>query len=208
MGRGDGSVDHETTERGEETASMPTTEARHRVALGEPRLFGAVPPSLALGVGIAGLILGVVLLVTGSIVAGVIWILAGIALLAVGVDSARRWPASALPRLLGNAARASVRRLGLAQVSVGAWSDASRRRFGLRRELSGLRKRRAAELSALGAAAYEEDTTQMRALRGQIAELDGRIEGCERAMTDAVERARDRVNKKRAETQATQPQGV
>jgi hypothetical protein len=113
-----------------------------------------------------------------------------------------------LPRLLGTAARASVRRLGLARVSAVAWSEASRRRFGLRRELRGLRKRREAELSALGAAAYEEDTTQMRALRGQLAELDGRIAGCERAMADAVERARDRVQKKRAELQPTQPQGA
>jgi hypothetical protein len=201
-------VDDETTERGEETASMPTTEAKQRAGLGEPRLFGAVPPGLALGLGVAGLILGIVLLITGSIMAGTIWILAGLALLAVGVDSARRWPASALPRLLATAARASVRRLGLARVSAVAWSEASRRRFGLRRELRGLRKRRESELSALGAAAYEEDTTRMRALRGQIAELDGRIAGCERAMADAVERARDRVQKKRAELQPTQPQSA
>jgi hypothetical protein len=201
-------VDDQTTERGEETASMPTTDSKDRVGLGEPRLFGAVPPTLALCLAVAGLIVGVALLATGSLVAGIIWLLAGICLLAVGVDSARRWPASALPRLLATAARASVRRLGLARVSAVAWSEASRRRFGLRRELRGLRKRREAELSALGAAAYEEDTTQMRALRGQIAELDGRIAGCERAMADAVERARDRVQKKRAELQPAQPQGV
>jgi len=73
----------------------------------------------------------------------------------------------------------------------------------LGRELRGLRKRRAAELSALGAAAYEEDETRMRAQRGQVAELDGRIAGCERAMTEAVERARDRVQRKRADIQPT-----
>jgi hypothetical protein len=166
-------------------------------------LFGAVPPTLALCLGIVGLILGVVLLAIGSLVAGVIWLLAGIFLLVVGVDSARRWPASALPRLMAAGARASVRRLGLARVSAVAWSEALRRRFALRSELRGLRKRRAAELSALGAAAYEEDTTEMRALRGQIAELDGRIAGCERAMADAIERARDRVHRKRADVQPT-----
>jgi hypothetical protein len=48
----------------------------------------------------------------------------------------------------------------------------------------------------------------MRALRGQLAELDGRIYGCERAMADAVDRARDRVQRKRAEVQPTQPQSV
>jgi hypothetical protein len=208
MGRGDEPVDDETTERGAETGSTNPSDPMDRVGLGEPRLFGAVPPTLALCLGVAGLIVGVVLMATGSVVAGVIWWLAGICLLAVGVDSARRWQASALPRLLVNAAKAGVRRLGLAQVSAGAWSEASRRRFTMRRELRRLRKRRQAELSALGAAAYEEDVTQVRALRGQIAELDGRIAGCEGAMADAVERARDRVRRKRAELQPTQPQGV
>ena len=196
-------MDDQRTERGDETQETRVSEPGVRTGLGEPRLFGAVPPSLALAIGVIGLVLGIVLLVTGSIVAGVIWILAGIALLAVGVDSARRWPASALPRLLVAAAKGSVRRLGLARVSAVAWSEASRRRFALRRELRGLRKRRAAELSALGAAAYEEDTTEMRALCGQIAELDGRIAACERAMADAIEHARDRVQRKRAEVQPT-----
>ncbi|HEY6638623.1 MAG TPA: hypothetical protein VIZ61_13145 [Solirubrobacterales bacterium] len=201
-------MDDETTERGAETGSTNPRDPKDRVGFGETRLFGAVPPTLALCLGVAGLILGVVLLITGSLVAGVIWLLAGLCLLAVGVDSARRWPASALPRLVVSGARASVRRLGLARVSAVAWSEASRRRFGLRRELRGLRKRRAAEVSALGAAAYEEHTRRMRTLRGRIAELDGRIAGCERAMADAVERARDRVQRKRAEIQPTQPQSA
>lgn len=189
--------------RGDETQETRATEPRVRPGLGEPRLFGAVPPSLALAIGIVGLVLGIVLLVTGSTVAGVIWILAGVALLIVGVDAARRWPASAVPRLIVNGAKAAVRGLGLARVSAGAWSEASRRRFALRRELRGLRKRRHAELFALGAAAYEEEAIRMRSLRGQIAELDGRIAGCERAMDDAVKRARDRVQRKRTEIQPT-----
>jgi hypothetical protein len=201
-------VDDEKTERGAETGSTKPRDPMDRVGLGEPRLFGAVPPTLALCLGVAGLIIGAVLLATGSVVAGVIWLLAGVCLLAVGVDSARRWPASAVPRLLATAARASARRLGLARVSAGAWSEASRQRFSLRREVRGLRKRRKAELSALGSAAYEEDEAEMRAHRGQIAELDGRIAGCDRAMADAVERARDRVQRKRAESQPTQPQSA
>jgi hypothetical protein len=176
--------------------------------VGEPRLFGAVPPSLALGLGIVALILGIVLLATGSIVAGVIWILAAFALLAVGIDAARRWPATAIPRLLTGAVRASVRRLGLVRVSAGAWSDASRRRLALRRELRGLQKRRAVELTALGDAAYRDEAEEVRSRRGRIAELDGRIVGCESAMAEAVERARERVQRKRAEVKPTQPQSA
>jgi hypothetical protein len=201
-------VDQPTAERGEQDTATQPTEPKHRVSFGEPRLFGAVPPSLALGLGVVALILGIVLLATGSIVAGVIWVLAALALLAVGIESARRWPASAIPRLLATAARASVRRLGLARVSAGAWADASRRRLALRRELRSLRKRRGVELTALGDAAYRDDAEEVRSLRGRIAELDGRIEGCERSMTEAVERARERVRRKRAEAQPTQPQSA
>jgi hypothetical protein len=177
-------------------------------ASGERRIFGAVPPTLALCVGVAGVILGIVLLATGSLVAGAIWLLAGLSLLAVGVESARRWPASALPRLLATVVRAIVRRAGLAWVSARAWSDASRQSFVLRRELRGLRKRREGELSSLGAAAYRENGEEVQVLRDRIAELDRRIERCERAMSEAVQRARDRVQRKRAEVQPTQPQSV
>jgi hypothetical protein len=48
----------------------------------------------------------------------------------------------------------------------------------------------------------------MRAVRGRIAELDGRIDGCEHAMADGVERARNRVQRKRSKVQPTQPQSV
>jgi hypothetical protein len=207
-GNGDDAVDQPTTERGDETQETRATEPSARPGLGEPRLFGAVPPSLALAIGVVGLILGVVLLATGSIVAGVIWVLAALALLAVGIDSARRWPASALPRLLAAAGRTTVRGLGIARVSGTAWSDASWRRLKLRRELSRLRKRRTAEITVLGEAAYREDNDETRTLRGRIAELDGRIEGCERAMSEAVARARDRVEKKRAEVRPTQPRSA
>lgn len=193
------------TERGDETQETRVSDAVPRAGLSEPRLFGAVPPSLALAVGIVGLILGVALLATGSIVAGAIWALAALSLLVIGIDSARRWPASALPRLLGAAGRTTARGIAIARVSGSAWSTAGWRRVKLRRELRRLRRRRAAEISILGEAAYQEDTEETKALRGRVAELDGRIRGCERSMDEAVERARNRVEKKRAETQ---PQGA
>ena len=201
-------MNDQPTEPRDAAPSDTPTEPAGRAPSGEPRLFGAIPPGLALGLGLAGLILGIVLIIIGSLVAGVIWVLAALSLLALGAESARRWPAGALPRLLAGSARASARRLGIARVSAGAWSDASRRRLALRRELRKLRKQRHALLSVLGAAAYREDEDEVRAFRRQVAELDGRIEGCERAMADAVERARNRVQRKRAETQPTRPQSA
>jgi hypothetical protein len=143
-----------------------------------------------------------VLLGTGSIIAGAIWVVAGLALLVLGLESARRWPASALPRVRA-AAGAGARSVGVARVSAGAWSDASQRRFALRRELRALRKRRAAEISTLGAAAYREDGEEMIALRERIGEIDGQIERCEGGMADAVAGARERVERKRAEVRPT-----
>jgi hypothetical protein len=154
-----------------------------------------------------GVILGVVLLGTGSVVAGTIWVLAGLALLALGLESARRWPAGALPRLRA-AAASFARSLGVARVSAGAWSDASQRRFALRRELRNLRNRREAQISALGASAYRDDGEEIGVLRQRIAEIDRQIESCEQATAEAVARARDRVQRKRAEVQPTQPQKV
>jgi len=110
--------------------------------------------------------------------------------------------------MLASAVRAGGRRVGIARVSAGAWSAATQRRVALRRELRSLRKERDTELSALGTAAYNDDADQMRALRGRVAELKGRIEGCERASDDAIERARDRVRRKRAESRRTQPRSV
>jgi hypothetical protein len=120
-------VEQPTTERGVETPETRPTEPKDRVAVGEPGLFGAIPPTLSPCLGVGGVILGVVLLGTGSVVPGTIWVVAGLALLALGLESARRWPAGALPRLRAGAA-ALARRLGVARVSAGAWSDASQRR--------------------------------------------------------------------------------
>jgi hypothetical protein len=163
-----------------------------------------VPPTLALCLGVGAVILGIVLLATDSLVAGAIWLLAGLSLLALGVESARRWPASALLRFLLRVTRATGRHLDVARVSAGAWSGASRQRIALRREQRGLRKRRDGEMAALGSAAYREEAEEMRVLREQIAELDREIERCEQTMGEVVEHARERVQRKRVEAQPTQ----
>jgi hypothetical protein len=43
------------------------------------------------------LILGLALLASGSVVGGIATLLSGLILLALALDAARRWPASALP---------------------------------------------------------------------------------------------------------------
>jgi hypothetical protein len=75
----------------------------------------------------------------------------------------------------------------------------------LRRERRGLRKEREAQQSALGAAAYADDPEEMESLRRQLTDLDVRIEGCELAIDEAVNEARERVRRRRSAVQPTQP---
>ena len=171
----------------------------------EPRIFGVVPPALALSLGIAALVAGFVLLVSGTALAGVGLAVFGLIFLALAIDAARRWPTSALPRIAVRVADGAGARLGIARVSTAAWGQASREMIALRRELRALRDERETQQSALGAAAYREDDEQMGVLRQRLAELDEEIERAEQAITAAAERARDRVERQRAAVTPTEP---
>jgi hypothetical protein len=59
-----------------------------------------VQPTAALVLGARALAVGIGLLFSGSTIAGLVLIFCGAILLALAVDAARRWPASALPRVL------------------------------------------------------------------------------------------------------------
>jgi hypothetical protein len=101
-------------------------EPKLKVTSVEPRIFGLVPPVFALGLGVVGIALGIALLVSGATVAGIVLLAPGLILLAFAIDSARRWPTSAIARASVSVADAAGSHLGLARVSVGAWSEASR----------------------------------------------------------------------------------
>jgi hypothetical protein len=175
-----------------------------RVASAEPRIFGAVPPAVALLVGFAAVVCAVVLIGSGSALAGVIMLVSGAILVALAIDAARRWPTSALPRISVRVADAVGSRLGLARVSTAAWGGAAREMVAMKRELRALRSERDEQQSALGAAAYREDDPEVESLRQRIAELDTQIQRCEGAIDDAVGRARERVRRKRYAVQPTQ----
>jgi hypothetical protein len=188
-------------------SSRPGTP-KVRVTSVEPRLFGVVPPALALFLGIAGLVAGVMLLVAGTAPAGAALTVLGLIFFALAIDAARRWPTSALPRIAVRVADAAGARLGIARVSTAAWAQASREMITLRRELRALRDEREAQQSALGAAAYREDDDQIGPLRQRLAELDEEIARAEGAITEAAKRARARVDRERSAVKPTQPFAV
>jgi hypothetical protein len=169
----------------------------------EPRIFGLVPPALALVLGLAALIAGIVAMASGGLPAGIVLLICGAILLALAVDAARRWPTSAVPRLSLRVAEAIGSRIGFVRASAGTWSGASREVVRMRRELRALRSDREAELSALGEAAYTEDGERMAALRRQLNEIDQGIDQRETRIAEVMGAARQRVKRERAAVPTT-----
>jgi hypothetical protein len=171
----------------------------------EPRIFGVVPPTLALALGGVGVVAGIVLaLGMGQFPAGIGLLVAGAILLALAVDAARRWPTSALAQGAVGFVDGVGSRVGLARVFAGAWSEATRVVINLRRELHDLRGERERTLFELGDAAYIQDADEMGSHRDRIKQIDTRIEAAELEMEDAVAGARKRVKRERVARKPTQ----
>ena len=170
----------------------------------EPRIFGVVPPTVALVLGAAAMVAGAAAgLVLGAWPIGGGLLMTGALLLALAIDAVRRWPASALAQGAVSAVDGAGARVGLARVFAGAWSEATREVVRLRRELHDLRRERESAQFELGGAAYHDEADEMRSLRGRIEELDGRIEAAEREMDGAVALARRRIKRERVAIKPT-----
>jgi hypothetical protein len=165
-------------------------------------------PVTAAIVGTAGVVGGLALLASGKALGGLILLLGGAFLLALAVQAARRWPASRLPRMTASAADAIGGRLGLARASAGAWSDATREKAQLEREIRELREERHRQQADLGEAAYREESGKVERLRRRVGEIDQRIEGREQEAVAVGDQARERIDRERAATPNTQPFAV
>lgn len=171
----------------------------------EPRIFGVVPPTVALVLGAAAVVAGAATaLGLGSWPLGAGLTVVGIVLVILAIDAARRWPASALSQRVVGAVDGAGARIGLARVFAGAWSGATREVVRLRRELHDLRGERERAQFELGGAAYREEADEVRSLRDRITGLDGRIEAAEREMEEAVALARRRVKRERVAIKPTE----
>ena len=185
-----------------------TAEPSVRAASVEPRIFGVIPPLLALLLGLAGIVLGAILVATGRWPVGIAAFAVGALLLALAIDAARRWPTSALPRAVVGVVDGLSAGAGLARVSAGAFSGASREVIRLRRDVRRMRRQRDEDQHALGAAALEENDEETAALKEQIREHDRQIEEAEQRIIEVRGAARDRVARERAAIRATQPFAV
>lgn len=170
----------------------------------EPRIFGVVPPLFALGLGIALLIGGAAIAIGGSLLPGLVVLLAGALLLGFAIEAARRWPTSAIARVFVWLIDTGASRLGFARAFAGTWLGAARRVAGLRRDLRRLRGERSAAVLTLGEAAYAGGEAEVGELRARIEEIDRRIEAAEAECEEAVEGARERVERHRSAAQPTE----
>lgn len=169
-------------------------------AVAEPHLYGVTPPMTLLALALAVLAAGVVLLVRERPVLGAAMIALALVLAAAFVGAARRKPAAASTGASGRLRERA--RLTRTTLSTRA---ATRRDLGrLLREREELRSARDRLVKRLGRAVYEGDDSASQSLRSELEELDGAYAAKEAEMQAVTERARDRLEQARLETQQTE----
>ena len=183
----------------------PPTEVRDvpiDIRHAEPRYFGLGPPILVFSLGVGLLVLGVFLLLSGSVAPGVIAIVLAVCLLPTFLAGARRWPDTPIARAGISTADRVRDEADVAVTSISTWSQAGRDTVRLRKEQFRLRRERDAKIRELGQSVFSEDG-RADELKAAAQELDGRIAANERELQRTIARARRRVRKGRAAVVAT-----
>jgi hypothetical protein len=162
------------------------------------RTFNVAPPTLLLGLAVALIVLGVLLLALRH------WWIAAV-LLALGAVLAAMY-AGTFSGAHGAGRRLSAfRTRGRAVVeAMNAQAQARRAQLALRLELEQLYGERSGRLRELGEAVYREDAAGTESARAAVSELDGRIAEREEQMTHVALQAQERVEQVRAESRPTE----
>lgn len=187
-------------------ADAPPTEVRDvpiDVRHAEPRYFGLSPPILVLSLGAGLLVLGVFLLVSGSVALGAIAIVLAACLLPTFLAGARRWPDTPIARAGISTADRVRDEADVAVTSISTWSRAGRDAVRLRKEQFRLRRERDGKISELGRSVFADDG-RAEELKAAAKELDGRIAANERELQRSIAGARRSVRKDRKAVVATE----
>ena len=190
----------------------PPTEARDApvdVQHAEPRYFGLGPPVFVFSLGAGLLVLGVILLATGSVAFGVIAIVFAACLLPTFLAGARRWPDTPIARAGISTADRVRDETDVAVASISTWSQAGRDVVRLRKGTFQLRRDRDARIRELGQSVFDEDG-RADELKAAAKRLDERIAANDRELQRTVASARRRVRKGRAAvvpTEVIKPEG-
>jgi type IV secretory pathway VirB3-like protein len=171
----------------------------------EPRfqLHGLGRPLVVLGVAVALVVAGIVVLATASFGVGVILIVLGVCLLPTFAAGLESWPDTRFARASLNTASRVRNDADVAVQSISTWSRTGRDVVRLRRQQFQLRRERDAKIRELGISAYKEDGCTDE-LRSTARKLDSQIDAHERSIERALSRAKTRVRKERATVAKTE----
>jgi hypothetical protein len=182
-----------------ETGSVPVEYVN-----AEPRYYGVTPTTLVLVLVGVAFTLAIVLFALGRWPFGLIAVGAGVLLVLIFLDAARRKPDGVVARSTTDALDGFRARAGLAADSFATRGRAARRVLALRRELQRMSALRARLLLELGDAVYRGDDEATERARGQVRELDELAAQREADMQGTLAQAQDRLQRHRLEVQPTE----
>jgi zinc ribbon protein len=188
----------------EEAPPAETGPVPVNVTSAAPRLFGVTPPLLVFVLGVAALTIAIVLLIAGEWLPALLSLAAALLLFAAFAEVARRKPGGAVVRASAGALGAVRARAGFAVDSIATRSRAGREIARARRELLELGWARERLIRDLGEAVYSDDEKGTKRFRGELAELDTRVERKEGEMATIAAEAQERLLRGRLEIQPTQ----
>ena len=168
------------------------------------RYYGITPTTLVLVLAGAALTLAIVLFALGHWPFALIALGAGLLLILIFLEAARRKPEGPVARSTAEALDAFRARAGVAADSLATRGRATRRLLALRRELQRMQALRGRLLSELGEAVYRGDDVATEKARGQVLELDELAGQREAEMQAVIVQAQERLHQRRLEIQPTE----
>jgi hypothetical protein len=168
------------------------------------RYYGITPTTLVLVLAGAAFALAIVLFVLGHWPFALIALGAGLLLVLIFLEAARRKPDGPVARSTAEALDAFRTRAGFAADSLATRGRATRRLLTLRRELQRMQALRGRLLFELGDAVYRGDDEATERARGQVLELDELAGEREAEMQAVMVQAQERLQQRRLEIQPTE----
>jgi hypothetical protein len=184
--------------------SPPATETPATLDDTRPRYFGITPNGFAAVIAAFAFGAGVVLLISGDVLAGVLLLVAAVLLAAIFIEQARRRRDSAFDRAAAAAIDHTRALAGFTGSSVRAWTSAGRELARLRLKANRHAKERAQLQYALGGAVYAGDDAEAERLRGELRAADERIAAYAAEANEVVERMRTKRAQERLAVVATE----
>lgn len=175
----------------------------------ERRYFGLPPSSLLAALAALLLVLALVSFAALGVIAGVLFLIAGLLFGGLYVEQSRHRRDTPLDRSTAFALDRARGLAGYAGATLRAWSGAGRRVSALRLEAARLRRERSQLQYALGRAVHEGDAQAGELIADRLREVDALLDALGREVAKTLARTRRHTSRERlavASTQIRRPQ--